>query len=142
MVLIVVVLVVVLLVVVVSMLIVVHVTVCCLLLILLSHGCGFNGVVCIIRVVGNGSHLHVNMSDLSDLIELVVVVRVVECDTGSHFAGTSSSSSSMNIAIDILWWLNLNNQTKIWNINTTRSNISCNKHLNHSLSESSQSFLS
>ena len=131
-----------LLVVVVTLIVVVHVAVLLLLLLKLGLGYLLYGVISICRIERNCTDLHVDMCNLPDLVQLIVIMLIVECDACSYFASTSSSTSSMNIAIDILGWLNLNDQTQIWNINTTGCYISCYKDLNCSLSESSQSLFS
>lgn len=67
--------------------------------------------------------LELNTSLELDLLERKLVFHGPEGDTGSRLTSSRSTSRSVNISLDILWWLNLNDQINVGNIKTSRRNI-------------------
>lgn len=62
-----------------------------------------------------------------------------ECNASSRLAGSGRSTRSMNVGLSVLWRLNLNNKVNVWNVEASRSYISCNQHTKFVLFESLKS---
>jgi hypothetical protein len=64
---------------------------------------------------------------LNILDEILSLCRV-ESDADTRGASTSRSTTSVDVGFNLFWRFNLNNQVDVWDVETTRCNISRNQH--------------
>jgi hypothetical protein len=72
---------------------------------------------------------HLDTSHVFNSVEVFSVLTIVECDAGSTFASSGSSTRSMDVGLGVFWRLKLDDKLNIWNINSSRSNICGNQNL-------------
>jgi hypothetical protein len=58
-----------------------------------------------------------------------------QSDYGSLLAGTTGSACAVQVSLVFLWWVNLNYQCNVINVNSTSGNIRGNKNTNVALDE-------
>ena len=72
--------------------------------------------------------LKFNASLLLDLFNQHLGLTRIERNTSSTGSGSGSSTASMDVSLSLLGWLNLNDKVDIWDVKTTRSNVSSDEH--------------
>jgi hypothetical protein len=77
----------------------------------------------------------VTLGAVQHVFHATTTVTRNQSDYGSLLAGTTSSARAVQVSFVFLWWVNLNNESYIINVNSTRCNIGCNKHAHVPLDE-------
>jgi hypothetical protein len=80
--------------------------------------------------------LELDSSLILDLLNELIGLLCVEGNASSGLSSSGSSSRSMNVGLGVLWWLNLDDEVDILDVETSGSDISGNEHLELTLLES------
>ena len=79
---------------------------------------------------------YLNSSKVFSFGEMFFVVRVVKSDAEARSACSCCSSSSVDVGLSLLWWLNLHNKVNLRDIKTSGGDVGGNKDLELSILES------